>query len=102
AAVALLLDEAALLEEAQVTRDAGLGDAEDRGQLADVQPLLLEEAQDAQAGFVAQQPEEGGRRFHISKYRYSYKVRQERDPAPPFSGAVGRSGPDRAIVRVHR
>src|SRR6185436_466046 len=107
AAVAFLLDEAAFLEEPQVARDAGLGDAEDGGQLAHVEPLLLEEPQDAQPGFVAEQAEEGGRFLHvrldslffilysrcrrrrapnhISKYTYRYGVRQERR-SPPASG----------------
>src|SRR5204862_921437 len=72
AAVALLLDEAALLEEAQVTGDAGLRDAQDRRELAHVEPLLLQEPEDPQPGLVAQEAEEPGRLFHISKYRYRY------------------------------
>src|SRR6185503_2410981 len=69
AAVALLLDEAAFLQQAQVAGDAGLGDAEDRSELAHVEPLLLEEPQDAQPGLVAEQAEEGGRFFHAPSFR---------------------------------
>ena len=39
-------------------RDAGLGQPEDAGQLGDVQPLPGQDAQQAQARLVAEQPVE--------------------------------------------
>ena len=60
AAFALLDDEPGVLEQAEVPRHAGLGDSEDARQLADVQALGRQQAQNAQPGVVAEQPEEAG------------------------------------------
>ena len=42
----------------------GLGDAENAGQLADVEAVLRQHAQQAEAGAVGQQAEEGGSALH--------------------------------------
>ncbi len=65
AAIALFRDEAGVLQETEVSGHAGLREAEDAGQLRDVQALGREDAQQAQARFVAQQAVERGRLFHI-------------------------------------
>ena len=65
AAVAFFGDEPGLLEEAQVARDAGLGEPEHAGQLRDVQPLPREHAEQTQARLVTQQTVQGRHRLHI-------------------------------------
>ncbi len=67
AALALLDDQAGVLEQAEVAGHAGLGDAEDPRQLADVQPLGREQPQNPQPGVVAEQPEQAGGLCHIYK-----------------------------------
>ena len=63
----LFNDEPGLLEETQVARDAGLREAENAGQFLDVEAVLVEHAQQAEARLVAKQPVESGRAFHIYK-----------------------------------
>ena len=48
-----------------MARHARLREAEDAGQLLDVEPVLVEHPQQPQPGLVAQQPVERGRLFHI-------------------------------------
>ena len=64
-AVAFFDDEAGVLQQAEVARDARLGQAENAGQFLDVETVLVEHAQQAQPGLVAEQPVERGRLFHI-------------------------------------
>ena len=64
-AVALFDDELRFLEQAEMARHARLREAEDAGQLLDVEPVLVEHAQQPQPGLVPQQPIERGRLFHI-------------------------------------
>ena len=42
-----------------------VGEAEDAGELLDVEPVLVQHTQQPQAGFIAQQTIERGLRFHI-------------------------------------
>ena len=56
--VALFGDQARVFEQAQVARDARLREAQDAGQLRDVQPVAGEDAQEAQPRLVAEQPVE--------------------------------------------
>ena len=62
--VTLFDGEAGLLQQPQVAGHARLGDAEDAGELAHVEPLRLQHPQDTQPRIVAKQPEQG-RRIHI-------------------------------------
>src|SRR5439155_20756952 len=66
-AVALFGHEPGLLEEPEVARDARLREAEDAGQLGDVQAFFRQDAQEPQPGLVAEQPVERGDLFHIYK-----------------------------------
>ena len=66
-AVAVLADEAGLLEHSQVTRDAGLREAEHAGELADVEPVLRQHTQEPEPRFVAQETEQRRRILHIYK-----------------------------------
>jgi len=50
-----------------VARDARLREAEDAGQLGDVQAFFRQDAQEPQPGLVAEQPVERGDLFHIYK-----------------------------------
>ena len=58
-------DQPGILEQAEVPRHAGLRDAEDPRQLADVEPFGAQNAQNPQPGVVAEQLEEAGGRWHI-------------------------------------
>ena len=64
-AVALLADQTGVFQQAEVARDAGLREAEDAGQLGDVEAVARQHAQQPEPRFVAQQAEERGRLFHI-------------------------------------
>ena len=48
-----------------MARDAGLRQTEDAGQLVDVEAVPGQDAQQAEAGFVAEQPVEGRGLLHI-------------------------------------
>ena len=61
AAFALLDDQPGILQQAQVPGHAGLRDAEDARQLAHVEPLGRQQAQNPQPGVVAEQLEQAGR-----------------------------------------
>ena len=65
APVALLADQPGVLEQAEVARHAGLRQAEDAGQLGDVEAIPRQHPQQAEPRLVAEQAEEGGRLFHI-------------------------------------
>ena len=67
AAVALFGDEARLLQETQMPRNARLRQPEDAGELGDVQPLARQDAQQPQPRLVAEQAVEGRRMSHIYK-----------------------------------
>ena len=67
AAVALLADQPGVLQQAEMPRDARLRQAEDAGQLGDVQALAREHPQQAQPRLVAEQPVERRRLLHIYK-----------------------------------
>ena len=67
--VPLLHDEAGLLEEAEVPRDAGLREAENAGQLLDVEAVAGEDPQEAEPRVVAQETMERGGLFHIHQSR---------------------------------
>src|SRR5450759_3132945 len=56
--VAPLFHQARVFQQPQMTRHAGLGDPENRGQLGDVQAFAVEQAEDPQPGLVPQQPEQ--------------------------------------------
>jgi len=58
-----------LFQQAQVPRDPGLRQAENAGQLLDVEAVLLEDAQQPKPGLIAEQAIEGGRVFHIYQCR---------------------------------
>ena len=58
AALALLADQPRVLQQAEVPRHAGLRDAEDRGQLRDVQPLGMQHPQEPQPDVVAEKAEQ--------------------------------------------
>ena len=64
-ALALLGDEAGLLQHAEVARHARLRETEDAGELRDVQPLGRQQPQEAQPGVVSQQTVEGAAQLHI-------------------------------------
>src|SRR6185436_15209445 len=80
-----LVDEAAVLEQLQVPRDARLRESEDRGQLGDVQPLDAEDPQQAKTGFIAQQPVARRSATHITKSTCSDAISQagRTTPGPP-------------------
>ena len=59
-------DEAGIFQQAQVPRHAGLGEPQDAGQLGHVEPLAVEEPQEAQPRLVAEQPEQPGGLYHIN------------------------------------
>ena len=67
ACVLLLDDQTGLLEQAQVARDTRLGEAEDAGELGDVQTLGREDPQEAEPRLVAQQAIQRRGVFHITK-----------------------------------
>ena len=66
-ALALFDDQPGILEQAQVPRHAGLRDPENPRQLADVEPLGAQDAQNPQPGVVAEQLEQAGGLCHIYK-----------------------------------
>ncbi len=68
-AVAFLADQPGVLEQAEMARDPGLREAEDAGQLGDVEAVAREHAEQAQPGLVAEQAKERGGVFHIYKCR---------------------------------
>src|SRR5207245_11506267 len=70
AVLPLLDEELHRLELAQVVRDAGLGDAHQRDQLADVERRLRDEPQDAKPGRVAERAIGLGERLHINASAY--------------------------------
>ena len=57
-AVAVLGDQSGVAEEPQMPRDAGLGDGDDPGQLADVEPIVTEDTEQAEASRLRQQSEQ--------------------------------------------
>ena len=65
AAFPLFADEPAVPEQAEVARDARLGDAEDARQLRDVQPVEGQEPQEPEPRVVAEQPVERRGVLHI-------------------------------------
>ncbi len=67
AAVALFGHEPGLLEEPEVARDARLREAEDAGELGDVQAFFRQHAQEPQPGLIAEQPVERRGLSHIYK-----------------------------------
>ena len=67
AGVLLLDDEAGVLQQPEMARDARLRQAEDAGELGDVQPLARQHAQQAQPRLVAEQPVERRGLLHIYK-----------------------------------
>ena len=52
-----------------MARDPGLREAEDAGELGDVEPVAREHPQQAKPRLVAQQAKERGGLFHIYKCR---------------------------------
>jgi hypothetical protein len=66
-AVALLADQPGVLEQPEMTRDAGLGQAEDAGELGDVEAVRRQHAQEPEARLVAEEAEERRRVLHIHK-----------------------------------
>ena len=67
AAGGLLGDQAGVLEQAEVARDAGLGEAEHGGELGDVEALPGQHPQQAEPDVFAEQPVERGGLIHIYK-----------------------------------
>ena len=67
AAGRLLGDQPRLLQEAQVARDPGLGQAEDGGELGHVEALAGQHPEEAEADVFPQQPVERGGLIHIYK-----------------------------------
>ena len=65
-----LLHQAVVSEQPEVPRHARLGDAEDAGELRDIQAFSGQHPQDPQARLVAEQPEQGRRVLHIYKSIY--------------------------------
>ena len=63
----LLHDQAGFLEQAEVSRHAGLRQAENASELRDVQPLGRKQPQQAQPGVVTQEAEQGRAGQHIYK-----------------------------------
>ncbi len=70
ACFAFLAHEADVLQEAEMPGHAGLGDAQDSCELGDVQALAVEQAQQPQAGVVAEKPVQRSSGCHIYKCRY--------------------------------
>ncbi len=62
AGVLLLDNQAGIFQQAEMARHAGLREAEDAGQLRDVQPLARQHPQQPEPGLVAEQPVERRRR----------------------------------------
>ena len=67
AAGRFLGDQARVLQEAQVARDPGLGQAEDGGELGHVEALAGQHPEEAEADVFPQQPVERGGLIHIYK-----------------------------------
>jgi hypothetical protein len=63
----LLGDQAGVLEQAQVARDAGLGEAEDGGELGDVEALAGQHPEEPEPDGFSQQAVDGGGLIHIYK-----------------------------------
>ena len=55
AGVLFLADQAGVLEQPEMARDAGLRQTENAGELGDVQPFAVEDAEQAQPGLVTEQ-----------------------------------------------
>ena len=68
---ALLRDEAGVLQEAQVPGDARLGNAQNPGQLADIETVLDQNPQKAQPRPVRKQPKEARGALH-NIYKSTY------------------------------
>ena len=64
-AVALLADQAGVLQQAEMPGHARLRQPENAGQLVDVEAVAREHPQQPQPGLVAQQAIERGGLFHI-------------------------------------
>src|SRR5207247_11434300 len=96
ARLALLGDETRILEESEMPRDARLGDAEDSRELGDVEPLLRERAQQAEARRVRKEPEERRGLLHASlNIHISISTHQSKDDADRQTLAVAHEiGPD--------
>src|SRR5689334_13854895 len=77
AAVALLGDQARILEQAEVPRHAGLREAQDAGQLGDVEALAREHPQQPQPRLVAEQPVQRRGFFHIYKSTFDDSILQD-------------------------
>ena len=60
----LLGDEPGVFEQPEVPGDARLRHAENAGQLADVEAVLRQDAEEPQAGGVGQEPKQGGGALH--------------------------------------
>ena len=67
AARGLLGDQARVLEQAEVARDAGLGEAEDGGELGDVEALAGQHPEEAEPDVFPEQAVERGGLIHIYK-----------------------------------
>ena len=68
---------------------ARLGDPEDAGQLAHVQPVGGQQAQNAQPGVVAEQPEQAGGLKHIYKSTLVDVIAQIGDQGSGFKRSRG-------------
>src|SRR5262249_28651469 len=68
----ILADDAAVLQQAKMTRHAGLGDSQNAGQLRDVQTLLAQQPEEPQPNVVAEQPIERRRLNHIYESTLMY------------------------------
>ncbi len=71
AALAGFLDQAGLAQQAEVPRHAGLRQSEHGGELGHVEALERQDPEHPEAGFVAEQPIQAGRRFHITESTYN-------------------------------
>ncbi len=65
AGLPLLRDQRRVLEQAEMAGDAGLGEAEDAGQLGDVEALVSQQPQEPQPDVVSEEPEERRSANHI-------------------------------------
>src|SRR5678816_4525119 len=67
---ALLGHEAGVLQQAEVSRDVRLRNAQDAGELGDIEPIGREDAKQPQPRRVGKEPRERGRLLHIYKSTY--------------------------------
>ncbi len=106
-AVTLLADQPGFLQQSEMPGDAGLRQAENAGQLGDVEAIPRQDAQQAEPRLVAQQAEERRGLLHIYKCRLIDVIKQVVDPGHRAQGSGHRAGhraqgAGRRAMRGHR